>query len=323
MKELISISIVSPVYKAVDCVEELYQRILKALKSIEEILSYEIVFVEDCGQDGSWEKIRELALKDPCLKAVQLSRNFGQHPAITAGLALTTGNWVVVMDCDLQDPPEEIPHLYSKIMEGYDIVCARRGKRKDSLWKRVTSRLFVAVFSRLSGMSYDPQIANFRILSRLVVDVYSRMGESTPSFGGHLEWLGFNVGYIDIQHQSRYSGKSSYSLKKLLKLATNIIVAYSNKPLHISISVGCFMAFFSTLYTLYLILRKYWVGVSIDGWTSLMVSIWFLGGMVIGNLGIIGLYLGKIYDETKKRPIYVIAHSINCCDGKTVPKEEP
>jgi dolichol-phosphate mannosyltransferase len=312
MPKFNSISVVSPVYKAVGCVDELYRRILKAVKAIDPDISYEIVLVEDCGQDGSWEKIHELAVKDPCLKAVQLSRNFGQHPAITAGLALTTGDWVVVMDCDLQDPPEEIPRLYSKALEGYDVVCARRGKRQDPLWKRVTSRLFVALFNRLSGMSYDPQIANFRILSRLVVDTYSRMGESTPSFGGHLEWLGFNVGYIDIQHQSRYSGKSSYSLKKLFILAANVIVAYSNKPLHISISLGFFMAFFATLYALYLILRKYWIGINIDGWTSLMVSIWFLGGMVVGNLGVIGLYLGKVYDETKRRPIYVVAHSVNC-----------
>jgi dolichol-phosphate mannosyltransferase len=312
MRKFSSISVVSPVYKAVECVDELYRRILKAVKAIDTEISYEIVFVEDCGQDGSWEKIRELALKDPCLKAVQLSRNFGQHPAITAGLALTRGDWVVVMDCDLQDPPEEIPRLYSKALEGYDVVCARRGKRQDPLWKRVSSRLFVALFNRLSGMSYDPQIANFRILSRLVADTYSRMEESTSSFGGHLEWLGFNVGYIDIQHQPRYSGSSSYSLKKLFKLAINNIVAYSNKPLHISISLGFFMALFSTLYALYIAARKYWAGVTVDGWTSLMVSIWFLGGMVIGNLGIIGLYLGKVYDETKKRPIYVVARSVNC-----------
>jgi dolichol-phosphate mannosyltransferase len=312
MQKFSSISVVSPVYRAAGCVDELYRRILKAVKVIDTGISYEIVFVEDCGQDGSWEKIRELALKNPCLKAVQLSRNFGQHPAITAGLALTTGDWVVVMDCDLQDPPEEIPRLYSKALEGYDIVCARRGKRRDPVWKRVTSRLFTALFNRLSGMSYDPQIANFRIISRLVVDTYSRMEESTPSFGGHLEWLGFDVGYIDIRHQPRYDGKSSYSLKKLFKLATNIIVAYSNKPLHISISLGFFMALFSTLYALYLAMRKYWVGVTVDGWTSLMVSIWFLGGMLIGNLGVIGLYLGKVYDETKKRPAYVIARAINC-----------
>ena len=311
MNNSVSMSIVSPVYKAIDCVEELYRRIVEAVKQIE-ILDYEIIFVEDCGEDGSWEKICDMAAKDPHLKAVQLSRNFGQHLAITAGLSLATGDWVIVMDCDLQDPPEEIPSLYEKALEGYDVVCARRGKRKDPMWKRCTSRLFVAIFNWLSGMSYDPQCANFRILSRLVVDEYSRMEERVPSFGGHLEWLGFNVGYVDINHRERYSGKSSYSLKKLLRLATNTIVAYSNKPLHISITLGFFMAFSSVMYALFLVWRKFGIGISADGWTSLMVSIWFLGGMVIGNLGIIGLYLGKVYDETKKRPLYVVSKKINC-----------
>ncbi|MDR2527743.1 MAG: glycosyltransferase family 2 protein [Synergistaceae bacterium] len=306
-----AISVVSPVYKAVGCVEELYRRLKLTLEGIEGVPSYELVFVEDCGQDGSWEKIRDLAEKDPQLKAVQLSRNFGQHIAITAGLSLSRGDWVVVMDCDLQDPPEEIPALFTKAQEGYDIVCARRGKRKDPLWKRRASRLFIAVFNWLSGMSNDPRVANFRIVSRQVVNAYSRMEERTPFFGGHLEWLGFNVGYIDVQHQERFGGKSSYSIKKLLTLAANAIVAYSNKPLHISIALGFFMAFFSTLYALYLTLRKLWVGVSVDGWTSLMVSIWFLGGMVVGNLGIIGLYLGKVYDETKRRPLYVVSKRIN------------
>jgi len=311
MESSVLISVVSPVYKAVDCVEELYRRIVEAMKQIG-VLDYEIIFVEDCGEDGSWEKICALAAKDPCLKAVQLSRNFGQHLAITAGLSLSTGDWTVVMDCDLQDPPEEIPRLFKKALEGYDVVCARRGKRQDSMWKRSTSRIFTAFFNWLSGMSYDPQVANFRILSRLAVNAYSQMGERTPSFGGHLEWLGFKVGYIDIQHQRRYSGKSSYSFKKLLLLATNIIVAYSNKPLYISISLGFLMTFFSTVYALYLVLMRLWGGIGVEGWTSIMVSMWFLGGMIIGNLGIIGLYLGKVYDETKKRPLYVVSKKINC-----------
>ena len=216
------------------------------------------------------------------------------------------------MDCDLQDPPEEIPHLFKKALEGYDVVCARRGKRQDHIWKRCSSRLFTAIFNWLSGMSFDPQVANFRILSRLVVDAYSRMGERTPFFGGHLEWLGFSVGYIDVQHGQRYSGKSSYSFKKLLRLATNSIVAYSNKPLHMSISLGFFMAFLSTIYALHLVFKKLLGGVGVDGWTSLMVSIWFLGGLLVGNLGIIGLYLGKIYDETKRRPLYVVSKKMNC-----------
>ena len=306
------ISVISPVYKAEGCVGELYRRIVEAVKSIGGDIDYEIIFVEDCGQDGSWEKIRELAERDERLKAAQLSRNFGQHPAITAGMSLASGDWVVVMDCDLQDPPEDIPRLFSKALEGYDIVCAKRGKRKDSLWKRASSRVFSKTLGWLSGMRFDSEVANFRIVSRVVADAYNNMRERTTAFGGHLQWMGFKVGYIDIKHQERFVGKSSYSLRKLFALAAGIIVAYSNKPLHISISVGFFMSCVSILYALYLVLRKAAVGVSVDGWTSMMVSIWFLGGMIICNLGIIGLYLGRVYDETKRRPVFVIAKSVNC-----------
>jgi dolichol-phosphate mannosyltransferase len=304
------ISIISPVYKAADCIEELYRRITDAVKQIETV-DYEIILVEDCGEDGSWEKICELASQDKRLKAIHLSRNFGQHHAISAGLDASSGDWVIVMDCDLQDPPEEIPRLFEKALEGHDIVCARRVKRRDPTWKRCASRFFVAIFNWLSGMSYDPQVANFRIVSRLVVDAYSRMEERTPFFGGHLEWLGFSVGYIDIQHGWRHSGKSSYSLRKLLRLAADVIVAYSNKPLKISIAVGCLLTLFSFGYAVYIICKQLFWGVPVDGWTSLMVSMGFLGGMVIGNLGIIGLYLGKVYDETKRRPHYVVSKKVN------------
>ena len=311
MNEIKFLSVVSPVYKSAECVEVLYQRIQDSLKKFRDNLCYEIIFVEDCGQDGSWEKIHDLALKEPRLKAIKLSRNFGQHSAITAGLNAAMGDWVVVLDCDLQDPPEEIPRLLHKAMEGYDMVCARRRQRQDSFWRRSASRIFISILNWFSGMAYDSQIANFRVISRSVVDAYSQMGETPPSFGGQLEWLGFHVGYIDIQHQSRYQGRSSYSFSKLLKVAMRLIVAYSNKPLYVSISVGFFMSFLSIIYALYITLRKFFIGTNIDGWASLMVSVWFLSGLLIGNLGIIGLYLGKVYDEVKRRPVYVIAESVN------------
>jgi dolichol-phosphate mannosyltransferase len=305
------ISVVSPVYKAEGCVEELYRRVVMAVEGIGDV-DCEIILVEDCGGDGSWDRMRALAERDSRVKIAQMSRNFGQHPAITAGLSLACGDWVIVMDCDLQDPPEEIPRLYAKALEGYDVVFARRGRRTDSLWKRATSRVFNKIFNWLSGMRLDPEVANFCVISRSVADAYNRMKERTTSFGGHLQWMGFRVGYVDIKHGERFSGKSSYSLRKLFSLAANVIVAYSNKPLHISISIGFLMAFASILYALYLVFRRVSFGAGVDGWTSMMVSVWFLGGMIICNLGIIGLYLGRVYDEAKRRPIFVIARSANC-----------
>lgn len=303
------ISIISPVYRAEGCIRELYRRVKEQISTFTD--EYECIFVEDCGGDESWTILSEIAASDRNVKAIQFSRNFGQHYAITAGLEACTGDWAVVMDCDLQDRPEEIPRLYAKVLEGYDIVCARRGKRKDPIWKTIASRLFVTVFRRLSDMDYDPEIANFRILSRKVIDAYCSMSERLRFFGGHLQWLGFSVGYIDVEHGKRHEGGSSYTFKKLFKLAMDTIIAYSDKPLRISIKVGFLMALLSFIYAVFLIYRKFLQGVPVEGWTSLMVSVWFLGGMVIANLGIIGIYLGKVYDETKKRPLYVISKRVN------------
>lgn len=271
----------------------------------------EYVFLEDCGEDGSWEILAGLALRDPRVKVAQFSRNFGQHYAISAGLELCSGDWAVVMDCDLQDSPEEIPRLYAKAQEGYDIVCARRGRRKDPLWKRWTSFLFAKIFSWLSGMKYDPEVANFRIISRKVIDAYCSMGEKLRFFGGHLQWLGFPTAYVDVEHSARREGRSSYTLRKLINLAVDAIVAYSDKPLRLSIKTGFAMACFSFFFALYLGYRKFVLDIPVEGWTSIMVSVWFLGGLIIANLGIIGIYLGKVFDETKKRPLYVISKRIN------------
>ena len=303
------ISVISPVYKAEGCLRELYRRLRDQLRRLSD--EYEIIFVEDCGGDGSWTILSEIAATDSNVKAIQFSRNFGQHYAITAGLAACTGDWTVVMDCDLQDRPEEIPRLYAKAQEGFDIVCARRGKRKDPIWKRIASHVFVAVFTWLSDMDYDPEVANFRILSRKVVNAYCSMRERLRFFGGQLQWLGYNCGFINVEHGGRFAGDSSYTLRKLFKLATETIIAYSDKPLRISVKAGFFMAFFSFLYAIQLIYRKYLQGIPVEGWTSLMVSVWFLGGLIVANLGIIGIYLGKVFDETKERPLYVISKRIN------------
>ena len=160
-------------------------------------------------------------------------------------------------------------------------------------------------------MQYDPEVANFRIVSRKVIDAYCSMGEKLRFFGGHLEWLGFDTAYIDVEHGARHEGKSSYTLRKLFNLAVDTIIAYSDKPLRLSIKAGFALALGSFLYALYLGFRKLALDIPVEGWTSIMVSVWFLGGLIIANLGIIGIYLGKVFDETKKRPLYVISKRIN------------
>lgn len=303
------LSVVIPVYKAESCIDALHESLSAALSSISS--DYEIVLVEDRGGDGSWARIMDIARRDPRVKAARLSRNFGQHHAITAGVDLCDGDWVVVMDCDLQDRPEEIPRLYAKALEGYEIVCARRGTRRDSWWKCFTSRLYVSLFNSLSGFQHDPEVTNFRIVSRKVIDVFRGLRESSRNFSAQLHWIGFNVAYVDVSHGERHSGKSSYTFAKLLNLAINSIVSYSNKPLLLFIKLGFSLSLLSFLIAGYYILCKLFFNTPISGWTSLMVSLWFIGGLIIGSLGVLGLYIGKIYEECKARPLYVIDQKIN------------
>ena len=300
------ISVVIPVYRAEGCLEELYRRLRAALEPVSG--DFEILLVEDCGGDRSWPLITELAKRDPRVKGIQFSRNFGQHYGITAGLDHCDGDWVVVMDCDLQDRPEEIPRLYAKAQEGHEIVVARRGKRSDPLLKRLSSWLYYSVFSWLADMDYDPQAGNFRILSRKVIDNYRNMRERSRFFGSLINWMGFPAASIDVQHDERFEGQSTYTFSKLWRLGAETIIAYSDKPLRLAIRFGFAIASFAFLYGLYILFLALFHGSPVTGWSSLIVSVYFIGGIIIAILGVLGIYLGKTYDETKQRPLYVINH---------------
>jgi dolichol-phosphate mannosyltransferase len=284
--------------------DELYRRLAAALGSITP--SFEIVLVEDCGGDRSWEIIERLAAADPRVIGMQFSRNFGQHYGITAGMDACRGDWVVVMDCDLQDAPEEIPSLYAKAQEGYDVVLALRGPRQDPLLKRFTSWLFYRLFSYLADIKFDGDSGNFRIMSRKVVKNFTRMREQLRFFGGHVQWMGFPTASIQVQHAERYDGSSSYTFAKLWRLASDTIIAYSDKPLRMAASLGLSMAAVSFGFGSWILGRAVFHGTEIPGWASLMVSLYFIGGLIIGILGIIGIYVGKAFDEAKKRPLYIV-----------------
>ena len=301
------LSIVVPVYKAEDCLDELYRRLVKALETITS--NFEIVLVEDCGGDRSWEVIERLAQQDERVKGIQFSRNFGQHYGITAGLDHCQGDWVVVMDCDLQDRPEEIPRLYAKAQEGYDIVLARRGRRHDLLHKRISSWLFYKLFSYLADIDYDAQTGNFRIMSRKVVANFCNMRERLRFFGGLVQWMGFPTASIEVEYSERHAGNSTYTFAKLRKLALETIIAYSDKPLRLTVRFGFLMASFSFCYGVYTLTRAAFIGTAIMGWSSLIISLYFIGGIITAILGIIGIYLGKTFDESKKRPLYIVRRS--------------
>jgi glycosyltransferase involved in cell wall biosynthesis len=298
------ISVVIPVYKAENMLDELYRRLRAALETVSP--NFEIVLVEDCGGDRSWEVIERLAAADPRVVGLQFSRNFGQHYGITAGMDMCRGDWVVVMDCDLQDQPEEIPRLYAKAMEGYDVVLALRGPRQDPLLKRATSWLFYRLFSYLADIKFDGDSGNFRIMSRQVVKNFNRMREQLRFFGGHVQWMGFPTTGIQVAHDERLEGKSTYTFAKLWKLAADTIIAYSDKPLRMAARLGLSMAGVSFGFGIYFLARSLIYSSPIQGWASLIVSLYFIGGLIIGILGILGVYLGKAFDETKKRPLYIV-----------------
>lgn len=303
------ISVVVPVYKCEKCITSLYERLKKTLELITD--DFEIILVNDASPDNSWNIIKKISKNDSRVKGINLSRNFGQHYAITAGIDFSKGEWVVVMDCDLQDVPEEIDKLYSKaINESYDVVFGRRINRKDGLFKRISSKFFYKFFNYLSGINIDYTVANFSISNRIVVDSFKKLREQNRSFPYFINWLGFNKGYVDINHNKRNNGKSSYTLKKLLKFAFDNVIAYSNKPLIFSIWMGLGIAACSIAYTSYLIVRYLRYEIAVEGWTSVMVSVWFVGGLIFANLGILGLYMGKIFNEVKERPLYVIKNKI-------------
>lgn len=298
------ISVVIPVYGACKSLDELISRLMRILKT--KTNNFEIILVNDASPDRSWEIIKEHASIEPRVKGINLSRNFGQHRAINAGLAHSQGRWVVVMDCDLQDQPEDICILYEKALEGFDVVFGKRTERKDSFLKKLSSKVFYRVYDYLTGYITDHSIANFSIISRKVVNSYLLMKEQHKPYGYFVNWLGFKRVNIDVNHAQRPQGHSSYTFKKLLQLASDNIISQSNKPLRMSIKFGFSMSLFSMLYSVYLVFQYLINDIPVAGWTSVMVSIYFVSGIILANLGFVGLYIGKVFDETKGRPMYVV-----------------
>ena len=303
------ISIVSPVYRGEKMVHELVERIGNSVSSITN--DYEIILVNDASPDDSWNEILKECSNDSRVKGLNLSRNFGQHYAITAGLNYVSGEWVVVMDCDLQDRPEEIPNLYKKAQEGWDIVCARRVARKDGFFKQLTGKIHHAVFSWLSGMKTDRSIANYGIYKRCVIDEMNKMPEVARSFGTLLYHLGFKKTTMDVEHAERAEGKSSYNLYKLLKLSSDVIIANSNKPLRMAVGLGFCMSAISFLLAMYNVFAKFVGIITVQGYTSTVFSIWFVGGLLLFVMGILGLYIGKIFEQVKGRQLFIVMEKIN------------
>jgi glycosyltransferase involved in cell wall biosynthesis len=309
MEKKIFISVVSPVYRAEKIVEELVKQVKSIVSSITE--DFEIILVNDYSPDNSWGKIVDECAKDVRVKGINLSRNFGQHYAITAGLKYAKGDWVVVMDCDLQDCPDEIPNLYHKALEGYDIVYARRSERQDKLLKRLSSKMFHLVYQYLSGLKTDGSIANFGVYNIKVINEYNKMKEVARSFPSLVNYLGFKSCAINVKHSDRFEGGTSYTLSKLLHLTSDVILSNSNKPLKLTVKMGFYISILSFLLALYNIVAHLAGIITLEGFTTTLFSIWFVGGLILLVLGIVGLYIGKIFDQVKDRQIFIVSEEIN------------
>jgi glycosyltransferase involved in cell wall biosynthesis len=301
----IDLSVVSPVYRA----ERLVERLVSSLSDVlhECVGRYEIILVEDGSSDGSWNAIEEQCRHNRSVIGVRLSRNFGQHYAISAGLSRARGKRVIVMDCDLQDRPSEIPRLLAKADEGHDVVLARRATRRDGLLKRMSSRIFYGVLSWLTGVKQDPAVANFGVYSDKVIAAINSMPETIRYFPTMVRWVGFQTAVVDVEHSERAEGKTSYSLRKLLNLALDICLAYSDKPLRIVVGTGFVVSFIGFVLATVTVVQALRGQIEVLGYASLIVSLWILAGLIIFIVGVVGLYVGKAFEGIKRRPAFIVA----------------
>lgn len=311
------LSVVIPIYGCRAALTELYERLSKCLPDITN--DYEIIMVNDNCPQNSLEVIQQLCKNDEKVIGIELSRNFGQMKAILAGLEQSTGDWVVVMDCDLQDRPEEIINLYNKAMEGYDVVFAKRKQRKDSFGKVLVSKVFYKLYSLATDIKYDPSLCNFSICNRKVVDSYCKMREEHRAYVMYIQWMGFKQATLDVVHSERKEGKSSYNFKKRMKMASDIIFSQSDKLLKMIVNIGFSITLLSVIAVIVIIIN-YLVSKVSPGWTSIIAMICLMGGIIISVIGAVGIYVGNIFVQIKERPLYLIRNIYNKREEKNEKK---
>ena len=298
------ISIVSPVYRASSILPILVERIIKVCDDHE--FDYEIVLIDDGSPDDSWEQIMSLSRLYCQVKGYKLSRNYGQHYALSAGIHKSNGDYVIIMDCDLQDNPEYIPIFLSIALEGYNIVVSIKNNKEYSLFRRLSSDLYFLILNKLSDIKLEKNLGTMTLIDRKVAAAFSQIKEYHRHSSMILAWIGFNRGYIEVVHDKRYSGKSSYSIHKLVSHAVNGIISQSDKLLRTSISIGLLFFGFSLIGSVYVILKSFNSNFE-PGWPSTIVLVLFASGVILLMIGILGLYLGKVFEQVKDRPLYFIS----------------
>lgn len=302
------ISIVAPIFNETDTISEFVNQVVSSVSQITK--DYEIILVDDGSQDETWNKIEKEVILNKNIKAYRFSRNFGQHYAITAGLFKSTGTWIVVMDSDLQDRPEIISELYIKAKQGFDVVFVSRKNRPESYAYLLMQKLFYLILNLFSGIDFDNRQANFSIINRKVVEAFKQFPENARFYGSTIKWLGFRSTHIEARHGARFGGKPSYTIKSRLKLAGDIILAFSERPLKLAIYAGLIMSINSALVICWIFWGAINSNFEVLGWPSLLASIFLIGGVILVVLGIIGIYIGRIFTEVKNRPLYIISDEL-------------
>lgn len=309
------ISVVAPVFNECDALPHFYARLCGVMQSLGE--DYELVFVDDGSADQSADILLTLSREDKRVKVLELSRNFGHQVAIMAGLDYAEGDAVITMDADLQHPPELIPELIRKWREGYEVVYTCRSSTADTgLVKSFTSRLFYRIANALSEVPIPPGAADFRLLDRTVVQVFRKLGERALFVRGLVSWVGYRQAMIPYQAGGRYGGKTKYSMPRMLGLAADGIVSFSTVPLYISALIGVVISSLSFIYVVYALYIRLFTDRGGEGWASILTSILLIGGIQLITLGVLGIYLGKIYNEVKGRPRYLVRRTAGFYDDK-------
>ncbi|GAB6447716.1 glycosyltransferase family 2 protein [Bacillus cereus group sp. MYBK71-2] len=315
------ISVVVPMYFEEEVAQECYNRLKSVM--LQNNINYEFVFVNDGSTDRTMEILSEIAANDYRTKIVNFARNFGHQVAVTAGIAAAKGDAIVIIDADLQDPPEVIPELIAKWEEGYEVVYAKRKQRKGETWfKLLTAKYFYKFLNYMSDIDIPKDTGDFRIIDRKIADVFNQMTERNRFIRGMMSWVGFRQTYVEYERDERFAGETKYPLKKMIKFASDGIIAFSTKPLRIVMSLGLLSVLISIIVLLYTITVKVFGHGTQTGWASIMVAITFFSGIQLLGLGIVGQYIARIYDESKNRPIYIVKETINIDEEETAPKKE-
>lgn len=316
------ISVVVPVYNEEHNIALLYDRVVRVLNGMD--LSYEIIFINDGSSDRSLEMIRQLAVRDTCVKFIDFSRNFGHQIAVSAGLDVCSGQHVVIIDSDLQDPPELITDLLNRKREGFEVVYAKRRSRQgESVLKKATARSFYRLLQRITNVPIPVDTGDFRIIDRSVVEVLKQMPEQEKFLRGQIAWAGFRQTYIEYDRDSRNAGKTGYTFRKMFRLALDGITGFSNLPLKFATIAGFLVSGIAFLMALYALYSRFIIKEYVPGWTSLMLTILFLGGVQLISIGIIGEYISRLGNNIRKRPLYVVSDTnISTFSSSALGKQE-